>query len=70
LLGHGIGIAFVATVYGVGFANVFLLPAANKLKALIRNETRLQEMITIGVVAIADGENPRIVEARLQGLLT
>ena len=69
LLGHGIGIAFVATVYGVGFANVFLLPAANKLKTLVRNETRLQEMITIGIVAIADGENPRIVEARLQGLL-
>ncbi len=69
VLGQGIGVAFVATVYGVGLANVFLLPAANKLKALVREETRLQDMITIGVVAIADGENPRIVESRLQGLL-
>jgi chemotaxis protein MotA len=69
LLGRGIGVAFVATVYGVGLANVFLLPAANKLKALVRDESRLQDMITIGVVAIADGENPRIVESRLLGLL-
>ncbi len=69
LLGQGIGIAFVATVYGVGLANVLFIPAANKLKTLIREETRLQEMITIGIVAIADGENPRIVESRLQGLL-
>jgi len=69
LLGRGIGVAFVATVYGVGLANVFLIPAANKLKALVRDESRLQEMIAIGVVAIADGENPRIVESRLQGLV-
>ncbi|MGD9601950.1 MAG: flagellar motor protein [Gammaproteobacteria bacterium] len=69
LLGHGIGIAFVATVYGVGFANVVLLPIANKLKALVRDESRLQDMITVGIVAIADGENPRIVESRLMGLL-
>lgn len=69
LLGQGIGVAFVATIYGVGLANVFLLPAANKLKALVREETRLQDMITIGIVAIADGENPRIVESRLVGLV-
>jgi chemotaxis protein MotA len=69
LLGRGIGVAFVATVYGVGLANVFLIPAANKLKALVREESQLQEMIAIGIVAIADGENPRIVESRLQGLI-
>lgn len=69
VLGRGIGVAFVATVYGVGLANVFLLPAANKLKALVRDESRLQDMITIGIVAIADGENPRIVESRLLGLV-
>ena len=40
-----------------------------RVKALVRDESRLQDMITIGVVAIADGENPRILEARLLGLL-
>lgn len=69
LLGQGIGVAFVATVYGVGFANLLFIPAANKLKTIIRDETRLQDMIAIGIVAIADGENPRVVESRLQGLV-
>ena len=45
------------------------IPAANKLKALVVAETQLQEVIVIGVVAIAEGENPRIVESRLQGLV-
>ncbi len=69
LLGEGIGVAFVATVYGVGLANLVFLPAATKLKTLVREESRLQEMIAVGVVAIADGENPRVVESRLQGLV-
>jgi chemotaxis protein MotA len=69
LLGQGIAVAFVATVYGVGLANLLLLPLSTKLKALVRAETRLQDLIAIGIVAIADGENPRVVESRLQGLL-
>lgn len=69
VLGQGIGVAFVATVYGVGLANMVLLPIANKLKALVREESRLQDLITVGIVAIADGENPRIVESRLLGLV-
>jgi chemotaxis protein MotA len=69
LLGEGIAVAFVATVYGVGSANLLFLPIANKLKAIVRQETLHEEMITVGIVAIAEGENPRIVEARLQGLL-
>lgn len=69
MLGQGIGVAFVATVYGVGFANLVFLPIGAKLRALVRAETRLEEMVTIGVTAIADGENPRVVESRLQGLL-
>jgi chemotaxis protein MotA len=40
-----------------------------KLRAVTRSETRLEEMITIGITAIADGENPRVIESRLQGLL-
>ena len=69
MLGQGIGVAFVATVYGVGFANLVFLPIGTKLRALVREETRLEEMIAIGITAIADGENPRVVESRLQGLL-
>lgn len=69
LLGEGIAVAFVATIYGVGLANFMFIPAGNKLKALIREESREQEMIVVGMVAIAEGENPRIVESRLQGLI-
>ena len=68
-LGQGIAVAFVATIYGVGLANLMFIPAGNKLKALIREETREQEMIMVGVVAIAEGENPRVVQARVQGLV-
>lgn len=68
-LGAGIAIAFVATVYGVGLANLVFIPIANKLKALIREESRLQEMIAIGVVAIAEGANPYIVESRMRVLM-
>ncbi len=69
LLGEGIAVAFVATIYGVGLANLMFIPAGNKLKALIREESREQEMIVVGMIAIAEGENPRIVESRLQGLI-
>ncbi len=69
LLGQGIAVAFVATIYGVGLANLMFLPAGNKLKAIIREESREQEMIVVGMVAIAGGENPRVIEARLQGLV-
>lgn len=69
LLGQGIGVAFVATVYGVGLANLVFLPIGSKLRALVRDETSREEMIAIGVTAIADGESPQAIEARLQGLL-
>ncbi|HMM77677.1 MAG TPA: flagellar motor protein [Gammaproteobacteria bacterium] len=69
MLGQGIGVAFVATVYGVGLANLVFLPIGVKLRTLVREETRLEELIAIGITAIADGENPRVVESRLQGLL-
>jgi len=69
LLGEGIAVAFVATIYGVGLANLMFIPAGNKLKALIREESREQEMIMVGMIAIAEGENPRIIDSRLQGLV-
>ena len=68
-LGQGIAVAFVATVYGVGLANLVFIPTANKLKALVREESRLKELVTVGIMAIAAGDNPRVVEARLQGLI-
>lgn len=68
-LGSGIAVAFVATIYGVGFANLFFLPMANKLKALIHDQTQFREMIIEGVVSIAEGENPRNIETKLQGYL-
>lgn len=68
-LGSGIAVAFVATIYGVGLANLFFLPMANKLKEIIHHQTQFREMIIEGVIAIAEGENPRNIETKLQGYL-
>jgi chemotaxis protein MotA len=68
-LGSGIAVAFVATVYGVGSANLLLLPIANKLKALIAREVRRREIVAEGVLGVANGENPKIIEGRLTGYL-
>jgi len=68
-LGAGIAVAFVATVYGVGSANLFFLPVANKLKHLVAGEIAMKEMVVEGLVAIANGENPRIIESRLRSFL-
>ena len=68
-LGPGIAVAFVATIYGVGLANLLFLPMANKLKALVHHQTQYREMVIEGIVAIAEGENPRNIETKLQGYL-
>ncbi len=68
-LGSGIAVAFVATIYGVGLANLFFLPMANKLKSIIHSQSQFREMIIEGVVSIAEGENPRNIETKLQGYL-
>jgi chemotaxis protein MotA len=68
-LGSGIATAFVATIYGVGLANLFLLPMANKMKAYVMQESHYRELIVEGLVAISEGENPRQIETRLQGFL-
>jgi chemotaxis protein MotA len=64
-LGRGIAAAFVATLYGVGAANLFFLPAAGKLKARLRQRQLMREMILEGVIGIVNGEHPRMLEARL-----
>jgi len=68
-VGRGIAVAFVATIYGVGAANLFLLPAAGKLRIRIREEQLLREMTLEGVVSILEGMNPRTLESRLLGFL-
>jgi chemotaxis protein MotA len=68
-LGHGIAAAFTATVYGIGAANLFFLPVAAKLKMIIQRQTQYHEMVIDGMLAIAHGENPRAIEAKLQGYL-
>lgn len=68
-LGGGIAVAFVATIYGVAFANLLFLPIANKLKSIIMRQTDIYEMIVDGLVGIASGDNPRLVELKLQGYI-
>ncbi len=68
-LGKGIATAFVATFYGVGFANVVLLPISTKLKGISAEEQVVREMILEGVLSIQAGDNPRIVKEKLQGFL-
>lgn len=68
-LGAGIAAAFVATVYGIGLANLFFLPIANKLKAAVQTRAHVHEMIIEGMCALAQGENPRVIETLLRGYL-
>lgn len=68
-LGSGIAVAFVATIYGVGLANLLFLPIANKLKTVVAHEVERYEMLANGFHGIACGENPRIIEERLSTYL-
>jgi chemotaxis protein MotA len=69
-LGHGIAAAFTATVYGIGLANLFFLPIANKLKVAVQSRAHLQQMEIEGLISIAQGENPRMIEGRLHSFLS
>ncbi len=68
-LGSGIAVAFVATIYGIGLANLLFLPIAGKLKALMHAQSQMHEMMIEGVISIAEGENPRNIETKLQGFI-
>lgn len=68
-LGGGIAVAFVATVYGVGLANLVYLPISNRLKAAITQQVRQRELVMEGLMAIAHGEHPRVIEDRLAAYL-
>lgn len=69
LLGSGIAVAFVATIYGVGLANLVFLPIANKLRAVLHLETIRREMILAGLMSIANGEHHQIIEERMQSYM-
>lgn len=68
-LGAGIATAFVATIYGVGLANLLFIPVATKLKSQILARSQAREMMVEGIAAIAEGENPRNIEIKLNGYL-
>jgi chemotaxis protein MotA len=68
-VGRGIAVAFVATIYGVGIANLFFLPFAGKMRLRIRNGHRRREMVLEGVISILEGINPRMLEIKLAGFL-
>jgi chemotaxis protein MotA len=65
-VGHGIAVAFVATVYGVGSANLIFLPAANKIKARISAEVHRKELIIEAVSGIVEGLNPKLMRSKLE----
>ena len=69
-LGSGIAVAFVATIYGVGAANLIFLPVAKKLLANITLLVASREMLVDGLVGIAIGDNALIIEARMQGYIS
>jgi chemotaxis protein MotA len=64
-VGHGIAVAFVATVYGVGSANIFFLPAAAKLRTRMREASLRMDMILEGVIGIVEGLNPTLIRMKL-----
>jgi chemotaxis protein MotA len=68
-LGEGIAVAFVATVYGVGTANLIYLPLASKMKMKHKMAMTAKEMMLEGVIGMLEGVNPRIIEEKLKGYL-
>src|SRR5208282_3977899 len=68
-VGRGIAVAFVATIYGVGIANLFFLPIAGKMRIRIRSGHRRREMMLEGVISILEGINPRMLEIKLAGFV-
>ena len=68
-VGKGIATAFVATIYGVGSANLLYLPMAGKMKSRIRDEQIAREMIIEGVASILEGMNPHMLENKLLGFV-
>jgi chemotaxis protein MotA len=69
-VGRGIAVAFVATIYGVGIANLFFLPFAGKMRIHVHDNQQRREMMLEGVISILEGMNPRMLEIKLSGFLS
>lgn len=69
-LGHSIAVAFIATLYGIGFSNLVFLPFASKLKVNAEEESRYYRMITTGLLAVQAGENPLVTEEKMRSYIT
>lgn len=65
-VGHGIAVAFVATVYGVGLSNLLFLPMAQKIKARAHAEAKRRALITEGIAGIVEGLNPKLLRSKLE----
>jgi chemotaxis protein MotA len=68
-VGRGIAVAFVATIYGVGIANLFFLPFAGKMRLHLRDQHQRREMMLEGVISILEGMNPHMLEIKLAGFV-
>jgi chemotaxis protein MotA len=68
-IGGGIAVAFVATVYGVGAANLFVLPMASKLRVKARRTATQRELMMEGILAIQEGLNPKLIDEKLQAFV-
>lgn len=68
-LGAGIATAFVATIYGVGFANLLFLPIADRLRSLVVRSASADDLFIEGLIAVAEGDHPRSIEMRLRGFV-
>jgi chemotaxis protein MotA len=68
-VGRGIAVAFVATIYGVGAANLFFLPFAGKMRIRMHDDQQRREMMLEGIISILEGINPRMLEVKLAGFL-
>jgi chemotaxis protein MotA len=68
-VGHGIAVAFVATVYGVALANILLLPAAGKIRSRVGRDSKMRELCLQGVVGMIEGSNPKLIRAKLEAYL-
>ncbi len=68
-LAHAIATAFIATLYGIAFANLIWLPVSNKLKGQLKSERLEKELIIMGVRSIQQGESPALVREKIEGYL-
>jgi chemotaxis protein MotA len=68
-VGTGIAVAFVATVYGVGSANLLFLPAAAKLKNRTEQAVRMKQLMLEGVCSIVQGLHPKVIERKLEAFI-